>query len=291
MTIQLIRDKETGEDFFIEINPRFGGGAPLSMKAGANSAKTLLQILIGENIDEIDSIRDGEIYSRFDQSVCINKTTIGKPIKGIIFDLDDTLYDEKQYIKSGFKAVSEYLKVDDAADKMWAYYNAGEQAIDKYLYEIAQLEKKTECLMVYRNHMPNITLSNNVGNLLVSLKEKGFKIGIITDGRPNGQHNKISALELDRIVDDVIVTDELGGEQFRKPCDIAFRIMQKRWRIPFEQIIYLGDNVDKDFQAPKQLGMQYMLINNGNGIYATSKDGETISKAIEKVKFWHEARK
>lgn len=55
-------------------------------------------------------------------------------------------------------------------------------------------------------------------------------------------------------MDDIIITDDLGGTQFRKPCDIVFRIMQRKWKIPFEQLLYVGDNAAKDFQAPKQLG-------------------------------------
>ena len=41
ITVQLIQDQATGDNYYIEINPRFGGGAPLSMKAGANSATSL----------------------------------------------------------------------------------------------------------------------------------------------------------------------------------------------------------------------------------------------------------
>lgn len=48
ITIQLIRQNTTGDDYFIEINPRYGGGAPLSMKAGARSAETVLKLLLGE---------------------------------------------------------------------------------------------------------------------------------------------------------------------------------------------------------------------------------------------------
>lgn len=42
------------------------------------------------------------------------------------------------------------------------------------------------------------------------------------NGRPERQRNKIVALGLDRLINDAIITDELGGVQFRKPCDIAF---------------------------------------------------------------------
>ena len=74
------------------------------MKAGARSAEAILKLMDGEDVDE-QEISDGAIYSRFDQSVCI---TEGKgQIKGIIFDLDDTLYSEKEYVKSGYKAVSD----------------------------------------------------------------------------------------------------------------------------------------------------------------------------------------
>ena len=71
LTVQLIRDDITGEDWFIEINPRYGGGAPLSMKAGARSAEAILKILSGEEPDRAQCMENGAIYSRFDQSVRI----------------------------------------------------------------------------------------------------------------------------------------------------------------------------------------------------------------------------
>lgn len=70
ITVQLIRQKDTGIDHYIEINPRFGGGAPLTMMAGANAALALLQLLSGEKLSyQEDAAEDGAIYSRFDQSV------------------------------------------------------------------------------------------------------------------------------------------------------------------------------------------------------------------------------
>lgn len=70
ITVQLIRERNSGEDYYIEINPRFGGGAPLSMKAGADSAEMLLRLLNGEKLAYIEyAAEDGAVYSRFDQSV------------------------------------------------------------------------------------------------------------------------------------------------------------------------------------------------------------------------------
>ena len=70
ITIQLIRQNITNIDFFIEINPRFGGGAPLSIKAGADSAKALLQIVSNNKVSYFEKAADnGAVYSRFDQSI------------------------------------------------------------------------------------------------------------------------------------------------------------------------------------------------------------------------------
>lgn len=267
MTVQLIRQNETGDDYYIEINPRFGGGAPLSMKAGARSAEVILKLLSGEKVDYSDVIDDGAVYSRFDQSIRITQGNICQQVKGVVFDLDDTLYSEKQYIKSGYKAVASMLGSELYAEKLWKYFEQGLPAIDMLLNELDCIEKKEECLNIYREHMPEISLYEGVSDLISELLHRNIKVGIITDGRVSGQKKKIQALGLDKLVNDIIITDELGGIQFRKPCDIAFRIMQHRWKIPFEQMIYVGDNVEKDFKAPKQLGMMSIFFKNKDGLY------------------------
>ena len=45
------------------------------------------------------------------------------------------------------------------------------------------------------------------------------------------------------------------------------RIMATRWRLSPSQMVYVGDNTDKDFQAPRQLGMQQVWFRNTEGLY------------------------
>ena len=267
MTVQLIKDED--------INPRFGGGAPLSMKAGARSAEAILRLIDREEVDQ-QEIADGSIYSRFDQSVCITEDK--RQIKGVIFDLDDTLYSEKEYVRSGYKVVSDYLG-GGHEEKLWNYFESGKPAIDELLKELGRESEKTEILEVYRVHKPDIHLYPGVAEMLASLKAKGIKVGIITDGRPEGQRNKLEALGLD--VDDVIITDELGGVQFRKPCDIAFRILMTKWRLNQADIVYVGDNPVKDFQAPQQLGMRSVWFRNDDGLYKSDEKRESVSTIDE----------
>lgn len=270
MTVQLIRDKN-GVDWFIEINPRYGGGAPLSMKAGARSAEIVLKLLLGEEVEAQTNIADGAVYSRFDQSVCVQAGS--NQIKGVIFDLDDTLYSEKDYVRSGFKAVSDYLG-GNYEDMLWQYFEEGKSAITELLKVVGKSEEEQRCIEVYRCHEPNIHLYDGVTELIEKLKGNNIKVGIITDGRPEGQRNKLDALGLWNLIDDVIITDELGGIQFRKPCDIAFRMMITRWRMNPEEIVYVGDNLQKDFQAPRQLGMECVWVRNADGIYNMLEEGD-----------------
>lgn len=276
LTVQLIRDS-VGIDWYIEINPRFGGGAPLSMMAGARSAESILHLMEDEK-PEIQSVTDGAVYCRFDRSVCIKE---GKgQIRGVIFDLDDTLYSEKEYVKSGFKVVSDHLG-GGYEEKLWYFFEAGKPAIDELLKELGREADKTEVLSIYRSHKPNIHPYPGVVEMIDKLKSRGIKLGIITDGRLEGQRNKLEALDLK--IDDVIITDELGGEQFRKPCDIAFRIISTRWRLNPADIVYIGDNSTKDFQAPQQLGMKSILFKNKNGLHYQMKnlDVKTITSFDE----------
>ena len=268
ITVQLIQDEKTKVNYYIEINPRYGGGAPLSMKAGARSAEYILKLISGEEVKEPRIISDGAIYSRFDQSVCIEEGN-GR-VSAVIFDLDDTLYPEKDYVKSGYRAVAEYLGHPEYADKLYGYFEQGKNAFDELLSEIGKEDELKKVLEIYREHKPKISLYPEMEKAIDTLRAKEIKIGIITDGRPNGQRNKLEALGLEAKIDEFIITDELGGIQFRKPCDIAFRILQTRFRLPFEEILYVGDNPTKDFVAPMQLGMKSLYFKNEEGLY--SKD-------------------
>lgn len=74
ITVQLIKEETSGDNYYIEINPRFGGGAPLSIKAGADSAKAVIRMLNGEKLSYVEkAARDKAVYSRFDQSICVDE--------------------------------------------------------------------------------------------------------------------------------------------------------------------------------------------------------------------------
>lgn len=193
-----------------------------------------------------------------------------KGLKAVIFDLDDTLYSEKEYVRSGYGKVAEVLpQVENAAEKLWKLFEEKKPAIDELLKQekIDSEEVKQACLHAYRYHIPVIHLYEGVVEMLKEFRAKGLKLGIITDGRPEGQRAKLQVLGLEELVDEIIVTDEFGGAEFRKPNPKAFEAMKKRLGVEYAEMCYVGDNTKKDFIAPEQLGMRSIWFKNVDGLY------------------------
>ena len=190
-------------------------------------------------------------------------------VEAVIFDLDDTLYSEKDYVRSGYRAVAKgFPGVANMEQKLWAAFEKKLPAIDVVLEVegLATLEDKQKALQLYRGHMPEIALYPGVASLLQQLKQCK-KLGLITDGRPEGQRAKIKALDIEGLFRKIIITDALGGTEFRKPNETAFRLMQQEMEVPFEKMVYIGDNPRKDFIAPIALGMQAICFKNRDGLY------------------------
>jgi len=69
ITVQLFLT-EDGKIKFIEVNPRFGGGVPLSIKAGANFPKWILQELLGKRTSiKFDGFKNNLIMLRYDDEI------------------------------------------------------------------------------------------------------------------------------------------------------------------------------------------------------------------------------
>ncbi|HHW69954.1 MAG TPA: HAD-IA family hydrolase [Clostridiales bacterium] len=204
---------------------------------------------------------------------------ITKKYKAVIFDLDDTLYPEKDYIISGFKTVSQYIENKTNLDFEEIFATLLElfdkdrkrvfnRLLEVYdIYEVSLLQKSIE---LYREHYPDISLPLETLEILNWLKDNGFKIGIITDGRPEGQWNKIKALGLQEYCDAIIITDELGGVEFRKPNAKGYEKMLKILNIKSEEALYVGDNIAKDFVTANRLGITTVMYKNEIGLYSSS---------------------
>jgi len=185
----------------------------------------------------------------------------------IVFDLDDTLYNEFDFLKSGLKAVSDkiltyvghatYLELFDRFTKKQEVFNF---IIEKYKIKNISTE---ELIELYRNHYPNITLNSDVFTFLKKLSHK-IKLGLITDGRSITQRNKLKALGILDKFELLIISEEFGSS---KPNEKNFKIFEEKF--PESEFIYFGDNIKKDFIAPNNLGWKtFCLLDKGFNIHS-----------------------
>lgn len=199
-------------------------------------------------------------------------------IKAVVFDLDDTLISEKEYVLSGFNEVARYLSKIHNLDKENVYlqlvqlFEEKSQNVFNQLFESYKIDYTEdtikEVIQVYRQHIPTISLYEDAKVTLHELTKCNLKLGIITDGYQETQRNKLLSLDIGHYFDCVIVTDELGRD-FWKPNSKPYELMREQLGIEFNEMIYVGDNVSKDFITAKKLGIKTIHIKREEGVYSS----------------------
>ncbi len=185
----------------------------------------------------------------------------------IVFDLDDTLYNELDYLKSAYKELAQKLEPESShqlfSDLLSRYRN--KENVFEYVAERYGIPI-TELLEFYRNHIPDIAPFDGVIELLKAIKSKKGRLGIITDGRSNTQRNKIKALKIDTLIDFVVISGEIGTE---KPSEENYRLIENE--LACNVNYYIGDNIKKDFVTPNKIGWKTIgLIDNGLNIHSNA---------------------
>jgi putative hydrolase of the HAD superfamily len=186
----------------------------------------------------------------------------------IVFDMDDTLYKERYYRDSGLRTVAQHFAAvcKTTPDELFAtLVNDRFQAFETVEELAARNGVKVtvaDQLTVYRSHHPNIKLDDIAETVLAELKRRGHKLGVITDGRAWGQLNKITALKLDRYIDPkFIMATELTNtdKHSTKPFSDMAELMGE-----VDGLVYVGDNPEKDFMHPNQMGWRTIMLRDVN---------------------------
>ena len=201
-------------------------------------------------------------------------------ITTVILDLDDTLYDELEYCRSGFRAVAAHLvsrpdspSAEKIFDCFWHHFTTSDRtkvfnaALDelKISYDADFI---TDLVKVYRTHTPDITLPSDSRDILDELFEK-YTLALLTDGFLPAQQLKVKALEIGKYFKCTIYTEQLGRE-FWKPSPVGFEKIINKLNAKPQNICYVADNEKKDFIAPNKLGMISIQLIRPNRVHADS---------------------
>lgn len=182
----------------------------------------------------------------------------------IVFDLDDTLYNEIDFLKSAYEEISLILEPKNNLflyAQMFSLYRNGKNVFEfiqnKYPITLDQL------LAIYRNHLPKITPFDHVESTLAEIKKREGKLAVITDGRSLSQKNKLGQLGLAHFFDYILISEEIGTE---KPNELNYLKIQEK--LSANRYTYIADNIIKDFVTPNKLGWHTIgIIDNGKNIH------------------------
>jgi len=211
-------------------------------------------------------------------------------IRAIIFDLDDTLYLEGDYVRSGFQAVAQWLasrnlRRDGRSPKWvlmdceWELWNESKDDPD-HVFERYALkwharnpgttmlpdEIAGTMLQIYRSHQPEIQVCSDALKVLPQLS-RDLQLAILSDGDPERQQRKLQALNIAHLFRKVIFTG--SNPAWAKPSPEGFQVLVEALDCRPQECIYVADNPAKDFAGPKELGMRTLRIRRPGSLHET----------------------
>jgi 2-haloacid dehalogenase len=201
-------------------------------------------------------------------------------VKGVLFDLDDTLLDFTLSQRDSLKDVLLSIGLRPEQDLFFATF----QRINSELWDDFQSGRVTkEFLRVERftrftNHFsieadPLVLASLFVEKLSQSvheikgatqlcekLKNNGIEIAIVTNGFKKVQESRILKSGLHRFIRTLVVSEEVG---FAKPHPKIFEIALNRLGLKAHEVLVVGDRLDADIQGAKNIGAKSCLFKHG----------------------------
>ncbi len=191
----------------------------------------------------------------------------------VVLDVDDTLYLERSYVRSGFSSVGAFVASDwgvaGVGETLLAGFEAGVRgdAFDRALtaHGIEPTPERVTILVEhYRRHRPEIELLADAARLRDRLGER--RVGVITDGPAPSQWAKIGALGLVDWVDEIVVTADLGPG-CSKPSPRPYQVIEEAVGAEPGRCWYIGDNPAKDFVSPLDRGWQPVRIRRPGSLH------------------------
>ena len=227
---------------------------------------------------------------------------------GLIFDVDDTLYEQIVPFENSYKSLfgmdidmeKFYLLSRYYSDVKFEASRNGEMTMDEYhIYRIQEAAKDLGvCLTAeqalsmqkeYKKNQQKLQMSNTTISILELAKENNVKLGIITNGLSEHQWVKIKALGVERWIDreNIIVSGDYG---INKPDVRIFEIMKEKLQLPNESLYYIGDSIENDIVGANNAGWKSIWINRYKqkspkevDIYKIAENNNELFEIIEKI--------
>lgn len=209
-----------------------------------------------------------------------------KGIKWVWVDLDDTVWDfsanswetlGELYYREGLDAY--FLSVDDWRERylkcnhaLWPLYNAGKITkeflqVERFRKVLADVGYPQSDLLAKSKILDPLYLSilgtktrliDGAREMLEYLREKGYNIGLISNGFREVQYRKLKSSQIDGYFDVVVLSDDVG---VNKPDRRIFDLALKKAGASASESVIIGDNPDADIAGAEMAGWRAIYFN------------------------------
>jgi|LSQX01.3.fsa_nt_gb putative hydrolase of the HAD superfamily len=193
-------------------------------------------------------------------------------IKAVIFDLDDTLYPEHEYVSCAYRDIARMVSEDygnnpdDIYQKLMFFrYHCGDDVVfQNLMVYIGQPQHSSneyihsKLVPAYRNCSCNLCLFDDAKDLLDALEGK-FMLGLITNGGSSTQRNKLKLLNIEDRFDSIVITGELFQREFWKPSIEPYVYCLRQLGVKPEESVYVGNNPVYDVEGASALDMRVFI--------------------------------
>ena len=200
-------------------------------------------------------------------------------VRAVLFDLDDTLYCECDFVRGGFAAVAEALQSRGVgeAPRLCAVLEAihvdegREGVLDKLAARVGFPRAWIPDLVErYRSHRPAIALAPDAALALARLRGR-YRLGCVTDGWAAVQRRKIEALGLATQLDAIVVADDRGRLHW-KPSPVPLLECCDRLRVSPAECVYVGDDPERDVRGARNAGIASVRLRRARGYFGRYGD-------------------
>ena len=228
---------------------------------------------------------------------------------GLVFDVDDTLYEQIVPFKNAYRSLFDididmekfYLLSRYYSDVKFEASRNGEMTMDEYhIYRIQEAARDLGVFLTdeqalnmqkeYKKNQQKLQMSDITINILELAKKNNVKLGVITNGPSEHQWAKVDALGVEKWIprENIIVSGDLGI--INKPDVRIFDAMQEKLQLDTESLYYIGDSFENDIVGANNAGWKSIWINRynkecspGTEIYEKVENNYELFEIIKKI--------
>ena len=209
-------------------------------------------------------------------------------IKAVLFDLDNTLYDAQQYFLGAFNNISKYIslkynipwqEVYKTLAGLWREKTSMYPYLFNDILSLLHLDRDNpeDIVKIFNEYSGWMEPYPDVIPTLKVLREKNYKVSLVTDGNVERQKRKLEMLGLKSYFDTVVYAKEIEP----KPSSLPFLRALSELKVRSEDTFYVADNPLIDFKGAKAAGISTIRILRGE--FAGVAGNKNIDLEITKL--------